>query len=286
MKIGLSIYSLSKAIKAGEMDIIQAIQWIADNGGTHVEITPRSYPDSGDEKLIEAVVRKAKETGLEISSYTFGANFIVDDNEKYENEIKRVKKEIDIANLYGARLVRHDTAYRPMEEATLDNFEKDLPVITEACREIADYAKKYGITTSVENHGYHIQESERVLRLIKAVGMENFKTTLDIGNFLCVDENPVSAVKNNLPYASMIHLKDFYIRPEKSTPGEGWFKSRSGKHLRAAIFGHGDIDTETVMDVIRNSSYQGYISIEFEGLEDCRDGSRIGMANAMKMLKI
>lgn len=71
MKIGLSVYSLSKAIKAGEMDIIQAVQWIAGNGGKHVEITPRSYPDAGNEKVISTVLGKIKESGLEVSSYPF-----------------------------------------------------------------------------------------------------------------------------------------------------------------------------------------------------------------------
>ena len=267
------------------MDIIQALQWIADNGGKHVEITPRSYPDADNEKVISTVLGKIKESGLEVSSYTLGANFICPDKKKYDEEIKRVKKEVDNANAYGAKLMRHDAAYRPPEEATLDNFEKDLPILTEACRKIADYAKKYGISTSVENHGYHVQGSERVLRLVKAVGRKNFKTTLDIGNFLCVDEDPIAAVKNNLPYASMIHLKDFYVRNEKTNPGEGWFKSRAGKYLRGAIFGHGDIDTTAIMKIIHKSGYNGYISIEFEGMEDCRTGSRIGMANAAGMLK-
>lgn len=100
--------------------------------------------------------------------------------------------------------------------------------MAEACREIADYAAGLGITTSVENHGYFIQHSDRVQALVHAVGRDNFRTTLDIGNFLCADENPLIAVPNNIKLASMVHFKDFYIRPQDRQPGEGWFNPPVG----------------------------------------------------------
>lgn len=285
MKIGLSTYSLSKAIKAGEMDVIGAIQWIADNGGRHVEIVPSPFTVTGDDKLISAIVKKAKETGLDISSYTIGGNLVCDSEEAFRKEVDRLKKEVDTAHALGVKLMRHDVAYRQIEDSTLENLEKDLPALAKGCREIADYAKKFGITTSVENHGRHIQGSERVQRLLRAVGRDNYKTTIDIGNFLCVDENPVCAVKNNIKYASMVHLKDFYYRPASENPGEGWFLSSGGNYLRGAIFGHGDIDVRAALKVICESGYDGYLSLEFEGMEDCKLGSRLGMANAARILQ-
>ena len=58
-------------------------------------------------------------------------------------------------------------------------IEKDLVIATDACGEIADYAKPYGITTSIENHGVHFQGSERVQRLVLAVNRDNFRTTME-----------------------------------------------------------------------------------------------------------
>jgi sugar phosphate isomerase/epimerase len=122
-----------------------------------------------------------------------------------------------------------------------------------------------------------------VIRLVQAVGRPNYKTTLDVGNFLCVDEDPVDAVRKNIPFASMVHLKDFYYRPADRDPGEGWFPTASGNHLRGAIVGQGDIDMWKVIEVVRKSGYDGYVSIEFEGMEDCRLGSKIGMENARRI---
>ena len=285
MKVGLSTYSLSGAIESGEMDVLQAMQWIADNGGKHVEMVPSGYTLCGNDDLVRKVVKKASETGLDISSYTIGANFITENTDEYKKELVRLKKEVDTAHALGVKLMRHDVAYRGIEDSTLENLEKDLPSLAEACREIADYAKKYGITTSVENHGRHIQGSERVRRLLRAVGRNNFKTTVDVGNFMCVDEDPVCALKHNIKYASMVHLKDFYYRRERTNPGEGWFLTSGGNYLRGAIFGHGDVDVYAVLKVICDSGYDGYLSLEFEGMEECKTASRLGMNNVYRILK-
>jgi inosose dehydratase len=53
--------------------------------------------------------------------------------------------------------------------------------------------------------------------------------------------------------------------------------------LRGAIVGQGDIDMPEVIRIIKNSGYDGYISVEFEGMEDCRIGSRIGIDNAKRL---
>ena len=283
MKTGLSTYSLSRAILAEEMDVIEAIQWIADNGGEHVELSPSGYILTDNDELVSAIVKKTKELGLDISSYTIGANFIQDTDEAYEAEIQRIKKEVDIGGALGVKLMRHDAGSRKPEEATIEQLEKDLPLMINACRQVADHAAQYGITTSVENHGYHMQGSERVQRLVLGVDRDNFRTTVDIGNFMCVDENSVSAVQNNIKYASMIHMKDFYCRSAAQDPGEGWFKTSHGNFLRGAIVGHGDVDNRAIMKIIKDSGYDGYFSVEFEGLEDCRIGSRIGMENVKRI---
>ncbi|MFC5647913.1 sugar phosphate isomerase/epimerase family protein [Paenibacillus solisilvae] len=283
MKLGISSYSLYQDLQAGKMTILDALQWSADIGADHMEIVPLGFSLVEQPELIDAIVSKAGEIGIELSNYSIGANFIQPDEEAFEAEIARVRNEVDIAHRLGLKLMRHDVASRPMKECSITNFNADLPRLTEACRRIADYASGYGITTSVENHGYYIQHSERVQTLVHAVDRANFRTTLDVGNFMCADENSAAAVKNNLPIASMIHLKDFYLRPSYRFPGDGWFRSLSGNYLRGAIVGQGDIDMWDVISTIKRSGYDGYISIEFEGHESCTFGSKAGFDNARRI---
>ncbi|GIP39342.1 sugar phosphate isomerase [Paenibacillus sp. J31TS4] len=283
MKIGLSSYSLSRAIRAGEMTVLEAISWIQENGGEHIEIVPIGFDLIENPGLIEDIRRRAEEVGIDISNYAVGNNFLTDGEEGFQQAVEKLKQHVDVAHGLGVKLMRHDVASRPIPETTIANFEKDLPRLVEGCRIVADYAAQFGITTSVENHGFYIQASDRVQRLVQAVDRPNFKTTLDIGNFLCVDENSVVAVKKNLPFASIVHLKDFYVRPSYRNPGEGWFNTASGNFLRGAIVGQGDIDMPEVIKVIKQSGYDGYISIEFEGMEECKQGSRIGLANVKRL---
>jgi inosose dehydratase len=283
MKLGLSTYSLSRAIQAKQMDVLQAIQWIKNNGGEHVEIVPVGFSLDDNPALIDAIREKARKIHIDISNYAIGANFITDDQDAYEREIERVMRQVDIAHRLGIKSMRHDVAWRPIPESGIMNFEADLPRLVEACQQIADYAAQYGMTTNVENHGFYVQASDRVQRLVELVNRPNFKTILDIGNFMCVDQDPVVSVKKNLPYAFMIHLKDFYLRPAHQNPGEGWFRTAGDNYLRGAIVGQGDMDMRTILSLIKKFGYNGYISLEFEGMEDCLAGSKIGLDNARRI---
>jgi sugar phosphate isomerase/epimerase len=282
MKIGLSTYSLLNAIESGEMTVLDAIEWIKDNGGEHMEIVPYGFSLIDNPDLADAVREKAKSVGIDLSNYSMPANFVQETREAFEEEVERVKRHVDLVHRLGIRHMRHDvTAFsiKP-EETTIGHFEKHLHLIVEGSRRIAEYAERYGITTTIENHGFCVQASDRVQRVLLEVNRPNFKTTLDIGNFLCVDEQPVIGVMKNLPYASLIHVKDFYYRPFDEHPGGGgWIRTTNGNWLRGAIVGHGDLPIRKIIKLIKASGFDGYMTVEFEGMEDCREGSRIGMEN-------
>jgi sugar phosphate isomerase/epimerase len=281
MKIGVSSYSLSRAIVAKQLTVIDTISWIADNGGQHIEIVPIGFDLEKDPQLIDAIRSKASDLHIDISNYAIAANFALQDETAYEQEISRVMKQVDIADGLGVKLMRHDVA--TSVDTSIQKFLADLPRLTIACQRIADYASQFGITTSVENHGYYIQASDRVQALIHAVNRPNFRTTLDIGNFMCVDEDPLVATKKNISYASMVHLKDFYLRPAHRNPGASWFTTASGNYLRGAIVGHGNIDMWEVLRIIKQSGFDGYLSIEFEGIEECQLGTKLGLDNAIRI---
>ena len=279
MKIGLSSYSLSRAIGSGNMGILEAIGWIANEGGEHIEIVPGAF-DIHAEKMPERIAARAKEEGIDVSSYTIGANFLQPDAKARAKEVARVKSEVDIAARLGVRFMRYDAGWRPIPEATVENFEKDLPFVADGCREVADYAAQYGITCSVENHGYHFQGAERVTRLVNLVNRPNYRTTMDVGNFVCADDDPVSAVRTNIRIASFIHFKDFFRRTAGNPPvGEGWSRTKGGNFIRGTIVGHGSVELRPIVKIIKESGYDGYVSVEFEGREECIWGCHVSLAN-------
>lgn len=281
MKLGVSTYSLYKALQSGEMDVLDVIEWTAEAGGEHVEIVPVGYDLHQQEGLAERIRDTAAASGIEISNYAVRGNLITDSEQSFHAEVARLKTEVDMAVRLGVKLMRHDAATHP--DTSVRHYLAQFDRLTEGCREIAEYAAGFGITTSVENHGYLLQASDRILALVHAVGRDNFRTTLDVGNFVCVDEDPLAAVRKNAPYASMVHFKDFYIRPEEYDPGEGWFRSAAGRYLRGAIVGQGDLEMDAITAAVKNSGYDGYVSVEFEGLEECKEGTRIALANVRRI---
>ena len=57
-----------------------------------------------------------------------------------------------------------------------------------------------------------------------------------------------------------------------------------GKMLRGAILGQGDMDVWEILRMIKHSGFDGYISLEFEGMEPSEQGTEIGLSMARAIL--
>ena len=223
-------------------------------------------------------MEKSRDLDLPIVCYLTSADFV---NRDFETEVARVCEEVDIASALGAKLMRHDTTWAFPKGAT---FEDILPIIADGCRRVTEYAKTRGIRTMVENHGLLVQDSARVVALYRAIGSDNFSLLADMGNFMCADENSAVALGNVLPYAAHIHAKDFIFKSgDGENPGEGFFGTRAGNYLRGTIVGHGVVPVAQCLKLIKRAGYEGWLSLEFEGMEDCITGCRVGLANLRRM---
>ncbi len=284
---GFSSYSFHSKLSTGEMTLPQVIEWVAASEGEHLELAvlgddaDSPIPNiSSDPTYVDQIRAAAETAGVPLTSLAIGADLSTGDPQ----QIERVTQYVDLAERLGITRMRHDVVPHAGHEGDdTPLFEQVLPSIVAASKEIAQYAATKGITTSLENHGFFVQSAERVRRIIHAVDEPNFLTTLDVGNFVCVDESPEVSVAQNIPYAMVVHFKDFYLRPADAAPGAGWFRSRGGKHLRGAVVGNGDIDLRAVARAIKESDFAGFAAIEFEGWEDCLLGCERGIAYAKSL---
>jgi sugar phosphate isomerase/epimerase len=278
------------------MDVDAVIDFAKEHGCEHIEFVPFHLPFVTtdlqlDEPLLDHVRAKCANTGIEISTYSVNGDLLKTDEGEQLLEIVRLKRHIDAAERLGLSQMRFDVASfrRPFSSNTIHNFNAEFPQMVKNARILCDYAAEKGIKIVMENHGFFINGSDRVLSLIEAIDRPNLRMTVDVGNFLCVDEDPVAAVKKCLPLADMIHLKDFYIRKKEQLPDQtemfncnngSWFETMGGKMLRGSILGQGDMDVWEIMRVIKHSGFDGCISLEFEGMEECCQGTAIGLAMA------
>lgn len=265
MKLGVSSYSFQKHIKqtgATYRDICKLAKDIGFDGIEFIDLDLNVQPAQDVLALADDIKAYCAEIGLTIIAYTVGADFIGGGAE----EVNKVKVKVDIAERLGAKVMRHDAAWKLEEGMT---WRQAVDKIAAPIREVAEYAQGKGIRTCTENHGYVLQDAHRVETLIQTVNHPNYGWLVDMGNFLCADEPAVHALPIAAPYAFHAHAKDFLYKPSwEPNPGEGWFASRGGGHLRGTIVGHGVVPLAYCIDVLRNSGYEGWLSYEFEGMEE------------------
>ena len=286
MKFSVSTYSYCRLISSGEKTLMECIALAAESGFDGVEFVGFDTPEGLTDAEYAAMLREeCKKCGVEPVSYTIGADFLYGCDGDIEKEIERLKAEVDIANILGVKLMRHD-ATRGYDNCDrgYKAFGDALPRIIQGCRAVTEYAAQYGIKTMVENHGFFCQESCRVEKIVNGVANDNFGLLVDIGNFMCADEDPAYAVGVVAPYAFHVHAKDF---TKKSGNGpnfcDGFFRTRGGTYLKGAIIGHGDVPVYQCLQTLISAGYDGYVTVEFEGLEDQVTGTKYGLNTLKRM---
>lgn len=286
LKVALSTYSFDRYLKDGRITQFACIQKAKEMGFDAIEfvdITP--HDGSSREEYAKKLRAECERLELPISNYTFAADLLYGCDGDMEAEIKRIEGEIDLAVLLGAKSVRHDATWGIQGKWGYQGFNSLLPQLAEGVRRVTEYAAVKGIRTMVENHGQFAQDSERVEKLVNTVAHENFGLLCDMGNFLCAGETPVDAYGRVAPYAFYAHAKDFHIKSGmEPDPGEGFFRTRRGDYLRGAIIGQGNVPVKQCLSILKDAGYEGYIGIEFEGLEDNETGIRIGLTNLRRYI--
>jgi sugar phosphate isomerase/epimerase len=287
MRIGVSSYSYSRLVRSGAMSEMDVIEKARETGFEVIEFAGLTPPEGEPLADYAKRVREACEkAGLPIVNYTIPADFINGSGGDLQAEIKRVCGEAHIAAILGAPGMRHDAGwgFKP-DHAGPRSFEAALQRMAEGCRTVTECAAGNGIRTMVENHGYFCQDSARVEQLVCAVNHPNFGVLIDLGNFMCADEDPARAAGLLAPYVFHAHAKDFHWKSgEAPDPGEGWFPTRAGNRLRGAIVGHGEVPLRQCLRSLVKAGYDGVLSIEFEGMEDPLTGISLGLANLRKAL--
>jgi sugar phosphate isomerase/epimerase len=310
MKICVSSYSLLNWREQEKATLEDCLDWLADQqalGVCGVEFAGLDDDERHDTPRRAAQLRKhAEKLGLAVAGYCIGAELLCPPD-KQRQAVERLRKHVDIAAALGVRTMRHDVTRGfdrlPDPVPGPRTFANTLRIVVPAIRQVADYASEQGVKTTLENHGFYMQASRRVEKLLRAVDHPNFALTLDMGNFMCVNEDPVKAVGRLAKYAVMAHTKDFHVKRQSAFAGgaksagrrqplpathlgvpRGWFATPTPIALRGAILGHGDVDVAEALATLRRAGYRGWLSLEFEGLEEPRLGVRLGLEYLQRLL--
>ncbi len=283
MKISVCSYSFNQYIKSGRLTQFDYIAKAKELGFDAIDFTELDAPDIKSQRELAKRLRdEADRLGIEIHAYAIGANLYREGWEECEREVERLCDQLQIASILGAKIMRHDVCSKLGKSGNGRSFGLMLPTIAENARRVADYGASLGIRTCTENHGFISQDSYRVEALFNAVAHDNFGVLVDIGNFLCVDEDPVSAVSRLAPYAVHVHVKDFKYTTEDDCAGKIY--TRGANYIRATALGEGDVPVKQCIAILKRANYEGYLSLEYEGAEDCIAAITRGLANIRKIV--
>lgn len=286
MKLSVSSYSYSQYINNGKMTQLDCVLRAHEMGFEGIDFIDL-FADTldGQKELAKRIREECEKYGIEVVAYTIGANLFNGNRDRDLREIERLRGQLEVAEILGAKIMRHDICHSLTGEGVGRSFYTMLPTIVENVRAVADIAADKHIRTCTENHCFISQDSTRVEALFAEVGRDNFGLLVDIGNFACVDEDSTLAVSRLAPYAIHVHAKDFIKRRFGEAEPTGCIVTRACNLLYGCVIGEGDIPVAQCISILKRAGYDGYVTVEYEGGEDCIAGISRGRDNLRRMIE-
>ncbi len=254
-KISLAQWSMHRALEKGD---IKAVDFAAIAKNTYdidaVEYVNQFYVDMANkEKFWSQLRQRAENEGVK-------SLLIMVDNEGElgnlnANERKKAVenhfKWINAAKIMGCHSIRVNA----FGKGSMEALETSL---IDGLGELAEYGAKEEINVLVENHGLHTSNALFITGIIKQIGNPFLGTLPDFGNWClttewgstangknCTDIYPqAKAIEEFLPYAKGVSAKTYD------------FDSDGNQSL---------IDYPKLLQLVKDSNFDGYIGIEYEG---------------------
>ena len=276
----VSLYAFQPLLKSGDLSKKAAMRFARSVGFQGIEMLDFYWSEAqGRPAQADKLRADAAEEAIAISCYTVHNDLALFEEPAWQLLVDRLLADVDLAAQLGVSVMRVESANAPKSPHERKTFEDCLTPIARGLRAVAERAAKAGIKVGLENHGRFIGSSERVLKVIETVGEPNFGACIDIGNFLVVDEDPVSAVTRLAAKAVHVHVKDMHIFDKD--PGAA-YPTNAGKFFRGAVLGEGVVDVTKCIDIVVKAGYRGWLSHEFEGRENLFFGVAEGYRNLVQ----
>ena len=202
--------------------------------------------------------RRALALGLPLIGMSTHQGFLYPDRELRQQNIDRTIGQIELAYKLGIPTMRINTgrwdtsesfdalmANRGVEPPVEGYSDEDAyPWVIDALEACIATAEKCGVVLGLENHWGLGLTPEGLLRIVNAVDSPWLQITTDTGNFL---DDPYERLEQLAPQTILVQAKTYY-------GGGQWYTL--------------DLDYPRIAQILAKHGYRGYISLEFEGMED------------------
>ncbi len=255
MFLSCSSQSFDVKFQSGEMDLFTFIDYANSIGINCVEFEDKHFLSKDDEYLGK-IKNMLKEKNMKCSNLAFFCSFGYLTDHENENEVAKAFEWMQVAKKIHAENFRLFAGWvggpdmelglkGPACEKTPEAWTKMVEYLTKCC----DEAKKLNLTCVIENHnhGGFLSSSADVRKLFRELKCDNASLLLDTGNYT----DSVEGIKVTIHLATRhIHLKLRYIEDS----GLDRF-----------------FDVPLILSIIKNSCFNGTLSMEYEGTQDPYD---------------
>lgn len=181
---------------------------------------------------------------LGISAVDSSGSFSCPDPKQRAGMVDHVRRNIDLAVALNAPFVRvfggGDSSGAGQE--AIDGW------VVESLRELGDYAADAGgdVTVILETHdGY--SNGKHVASIVAKVDSPHVGVLWDLHHPYRQGESPLDSYTALRPYLKLTHVKDSI-----------------GKDGRYCLLGDGDVPIESMVHILRDGNWSGYLSVEWE----------------------
>lgn len=200
----------------------------------------KNIVDCTDDELA-VIEKKLSDAGIRPSSIGSPIGKIKIDGD-FEAHFERFCRTIDIAVRLGAPYIRMFSFYIPEDE---DCMKYKDTVIKQLAR-LVEYAADKNIVLLHENEkGIFGHNAETCRMILDTFGSDHFKTVFDFANFVQCGQDPMDAYRTLAPHIAYVHIKDALFSNGSVVPP-----------------GCGDGQLETILRLLAESGYEGFLSLE------------------------
>lgn len=223
-----------------------------------VEILEQQLGEDVSIARLHRLRRQALTLGLDIYAVSTHQDFVYPEVEDRQAQIKQTIRSLDVAAALGANCIRlnsgrwktiksfDDLMAASGKEPAIPGYTEDdaFRWVTDSVKTLIPEAEKRGVVLALENHWGLTFTAHGVKRIVNDIPSPYMGVVMDTGNF---KDHMYEQMEELAGLAVLVHAKTY-------DGGGEWYDL--------------DIDYKRVGAILRNSGYEGYISLEFEGKMD------------------
>lgn len=267
IKLSLQCFSFAGTLMNGKMSILEFPRLVRED----FNIEAAEYwnipliKNRRDSKFIKEINKRTSDYGLVntimlvdlFDLETRESRNICDLDQKRRNKaIEEHKEWIDVAKSIGCNSIRLNLWSKEMSALEAKKISED------SLSELLEYSSTLDMSIVIENHGGYTSDALWLVDLMESVNHPNLGTLPDFGTLnFCIERAP--SKEGNFFGSDCINQYDKYKGVKEMLP------FAKGISAKSSVFDSNgeeiNTDFERMIKLIKASSFEGYIAIEYEG---------------------